>query len=226
MPTAPYTRTPFSVVTAEVRGTWGWILALGILLICLGTVCVAGDATATFVTVVAFGWLLLLSGVVAFGVCVSHLDLERVPGLSAQRFAAWTHRIPADSISFHRSGRLDPDSGVLLHCGRAVSGNWRRNAAVSALGLGRFLGNFVASAGSHVAYADAGFQHLVHRIRHWCRYGSGRRVAYRLRHGNTRIARGSGLQSRVNSRNFHRTLAARRARTRRLLYGKNAGCGL
>ena len=49
----------------EIRRSWGWILALGILLMLLGVVCIVGDVTATFATVLAFGWLLLLSGVVA-----------------------------------------------------------------------------------------------------------------------------------------------------------------
>jgi uncharacterized membrane protein HdeD (DUF308 family) len=49
----------------EMRSSWGWFLALGILLILLGVVCIIGDVTATFVTVIAFGWLLMISGVVS-----------------------------------------------------------------------------------------------------------------------------------------------------------------
>jgi len=49
----------------EVRRSWGWFLALGILFILAGAACVVGDVTATFVTVLFFGWLLLFSGVVA-----------------------------------------------------------------------------------------------------------------------------------------------------------------
>ena len=49
---------------AVVRSSWGWFLGLGVLLIFLGTACVVGDVTATFTTVLVFGWILLFSGVV------------------------------------------------------------------------------------------------------------------------------------------------------------------
>ena len=49
----------------EIRNSWGWFLALGILLMLLGAICIIGDVTATFATVLVFGWLLLISGIVA-----------------------------------------------------------------------------------------------------------------------------------------------------------------
>jgi uncharacterized membrane protein HdeD (DUF308 family) len=49
----------------EVRSSWGWFLALGILLTVLGVGCIIYDVTATFTTVLVFGWLLLISGVFA-----------------------------------------------------------------------------------------------------------------------------------------------------------------
>ena len=49
----------------EVRSSWGWFLTLGILFILLGAVCVIGDVSATFATVLFFGWMLLFSGVFA-----------------------------------------------------------------------------------------------------------------------------------------------------------------
>lgn len=49
----------------EVRSSWGWFLAVGILFILFGTSCIFSDITATFATVLVFGWILLLSGVVA-----------------------------------------------------------------------------------------------------------------------------------------------------------------
>ena len=48
----------------ELRSSWGWFLAFGILLIVLGTLCILGNVTATFATVLAFGSLLLISGIV------------------------------------------------------------------------------------------------------------------------------------------------------------------
>jgi len=49
----------------EIRRSWGWFLALGILLTILGIACVAFDVTATFATVLVFGWLLFISGIFA-----------------------------------------------------------------------------------------------------------------------------------------------------------------
>jgi uncharacterized membrane protein HdeD (DUF308 family) len=48
----------------EIRGSWGWILLAGILLIMLGTVCIIGDVTATLATVFVLGLFLLFSGIV------------------------------------------------------------------------------------------------------------------------------------------------------------------
>ena len=47
----------------EIRSSWGWFLALGILFIVLGAVCVIGDVNATFATVLFFGWMLVISGI-------------------------------------------------------------------------------------------------------------------------------------------------------------------
>ncbi len=49
----------------EIRGSWGWFLFLGILFIALGVACIVFNVTATFTTVLVFGWLLLIGGVVA-----------------------------------------------------------------------------------------------------------------------------------------------------------------
>lgn len=49
----------------RIRNSWGWFMTLGILLILLGAVCIIADVTATFATVLVFGWFLLISGIVA-----------------------------------------------------------------------------------------------------------------------------------------------------------------
>lgn len=56
---------PLVAGVEEVRGSWGWFLALGILLTLLGVVCIVFDVTATFATVLVFGWMLLIGGVFA-----------------------------------------------------------------------------------------------------------------------------------------------------------------
>ncbi|HEV7965983.1 MAG TPA: HdeD family acid-resistance protein [Candidatus Acidoferrales bacterium] len=58
-------QNPLIAGMEEIRNSWGWFLALGILLMILGAVCIVGDVTATFGTVLVFGWLLLISGIVA-----------------------------------------------------------------------------------------------------------------------------------------------------------------
>jgi len=57
--------TPFAAGIWEVRSSWGRFLALGILFIILGAVCLIGDVSATFATVLVFGWMLLFSGIFA-----------------------------------------------------------------------------------------------------------------------------------------------------------------
>ena len=46
-----------------IRGNWGWFLALGIILIVVGTVAVAMPFRASLATAVAFGVLLLMGGI-------------------------------------------------------------------------------------------------------------------------------------------------------------------
>ena len=48
----------------QVRKSWGWFLAFGILLIILGGMCVAKAQTATTFSILALGWVLTISGVV------------------------------------------------------------------------------------------------------------------------------------------------------------------
>jgi uncharacterized membrane protein HdeD (DUF308 family) len=56
---------PFLAGLEEIRSSWGWFLTLGILLMICGAVCIVGATTATFVTVVFFGWLLIFGAVLA-----------------------------------------------------------------------------------------------------------------------------------------------------------------
>lgn len=60
-----FAENPFIAGLEEIRSSWGWSLALGILLMIIGAACIVSDVTATFTTVLVFGWLLLISGVFA-----------------------------------------------------------------------------------------------------------------------------------------------------------------
>ena len=46
----------------RIHGPWGWFLALGIGLILLGASAIVFEVTATYATIVVFGWLLLVGG--------------------------------------------------------------------------------------------------------------------------------------------------------------------
>jgi uncharacterized membrane protein HdeD (DUF308 family) len=56
---------PLTTGIDEIAQSWGWFLAMGVLFIVVGTICVVYDVTATSTTVLVFGWLLLFSGLVA-----------------------------------------------------------------------------------------------------------------------------------------------------------------
>ncbi|MGO9241480.1 MAG: HdeD family acid-resistance protein [Bryobacteraceae bacterium] len=58
------TNNPLIAGMEEIRKSWGWFLFLGIALTVLGLACIIFDVTATFTTVLVFGWLLMISGVV------------------------------------------------------------------------------------------------------------------------------------------------------------------
>ena len=47
----------------QVRRSWGWFLVFGILLVMLGVVCVGKAQTATTFSILALGWVLVISGV-------------------------------------------------------------------------------------------------------------------------------------------------------------------
>ena len=53
----------FAAGIAEIRKSWGWFLALGILLMVLGAVCIVKAQTATAFSILVLGWVLMISGV-------------------------------------------------------------------------------------------------------------------------------------------------------------------
>lgn len=58
------TTTPFLLELETLRHRWGWLLALGILMIALGTIAFFLMPAATLGTVIVLGWLLVVSGVI------------------------------------------------------------------------------------------------------------------------------------------------------------------
>lgn len=53
----------FAAGLEQVRRSWGWFFVFGILLMMLGVVCVGKAQTATKFSILALGWILLISGV-------------------------------------------------------------------------------------------------------------------------------------------------------------------
>jgi len=58
-----YLSDVFAAGLEQVRKSWGWFLTFGILLIALGILCVGKAQTATLFSILALGWVLVLSGV-------------------------------------------------------------------------------------------------------------------------------------------------------------------
>lgn len=54
----------FAAGLDQVRRSWGWFLVFGILLTVLGVACVGMAQTATTFSILALGWVLMISGVV------------------------------------------------------------------------------------------------------------------------------------------------------------------
>ena len=60
---------PFEViigVTPEMIHNWGWFLAFGIVLLLLGIAAVARSVTATVVSMLFFGWVLVFASIIQF----------------------------------------------------------------------------------------------------------------------------------------------------------------
>jgi uncharacterized membrane protein HdeD (DUF308 family) len=53
----------FAAGIAEIRESWGWFLLIGILLMVLGVTCIAKAQPATTFSILALGWVLVISGV-------------------------------------------------------------------------------------------------------------------------------------------------------------------
>lgn len=53
-----------SELTAELRRNWGWLLVLGICVLILGILAILDSIFATVVSMLIFGWILLVAGIV------------------------------------------------------------------------------------------------------------------------------------------------------------------
>jgi uncharacterized membrane protein HdeD (DUF308 family) len=59
--------TPFSAFSGgwhEYRRNWGWLLTLGVISIILGLIALTDSVAVTVVSMLVFGWILLIAGIV------------------------------------------------------------------------------------------------------------------------------------------------------------------
>jgi uncharacterized membrane protein HdeD (DUF308 family) len=70
--------TPLILEFETIRHRWGWLLTLGILMICLGTIAFFLLPAATLGTVLVLGWLLVLSGIIE---CIQAFRERKAGGL-------------------------------------------------------------------------------------------------------------------------------------------------
>jgi uncharacterized membrane protein HdeD (DUF308 family) len=53
-----------ATIAGELRRNWGWLLALGVLLLVLGIIALADSVVATVTSALLFGWILLVAGII------------------------------------------------------------------------------------------------------------------------------------------------------------------
>src|SRR5208282_5930891 len=101
----------------ELQKNWGWLLALGIISIILGLLALGSSAFFTVVSMIFFGWILLIMGI-----------LEMI-------------------YSFWQRPHLDADAGHVLHGGRLVPDHHRSIHALSQLGMATLRRRHYPAAG-------------------------------------------------------------------------------
>lgn len=75
----------------EYRRNWGWLLALGVVSIILGLIALVDSVLATIVSMIWFGWVLLIAGIVEAVQAVASAMFRwfgpRSPNEQASRFS-------------------------------------------------------------------------------------------------------------------------------------------
>src|SRR5262245_6570173 len=74
--------TPSPSAAEAIRHRWGWFVALGIVLVALGLLALGASALTTLVSVLFFGWLLIVGGV-----------MQAVHAFSVRRWAGFLRHL-------------------------------------------------------------------------------------------------------------------------------------
>jgi uncharacterized membrane protein HdeD (DUF308 family) len=161
----------------RIRSSWGWFMGLGVLLIVCGLICIAGDVTATFATVFAFGWLMMLSGVVAL---VHAFRVHTWNGFFLYLMSALLRGFTGYVlVTYPVAGAV----GItLVLASFFVVGGLFRAIGAGILGLPQwgwsvFSGNCLSGSGNHSAHANAGLKPVVYWVCHWSGFDFGRSIA-------------------------------------------------
>lgn len=188
---------PLAAGIEEIRSSWGWFLTLGILFVLLGAVCVMGNVSATFATVLVCGWMLLFSGI--FGL-VQAFRTHSWQGFLLSLLSALLRGFTGYLlIRYPLAGAA---SLTLILASLFIVGGLFRAIGAGMLKFPRwgwsvFSGIVALGAGDHAAGANAGFERLVHRFRGWCgsdlRWGLADRVCHSAPSGDRSCTRRSRL---------------------------------
>jgi len=140
-----FASNPIIAGLSEIRRSWAWFLTLGILFMVFGVICIISGVTATFGTVLFFGWLLLFSGVVALAHAFWDANLERLL-LPAQCTSSRIHGLPAHRLFRCRGRRPDTGARLILRSGWPLPRHCCGNGAVASLGMSSVLGHRLCGA--------------------------------------------------------------------------------
>jgi hypothetical protein len=176
-----YSYNPLIAGIEEIRRSWGWFLALGILFIILGMACITFDVTATFASVLIFGWMLLIGGVFAL--------------VQAFTVGHWS-----GFFLYLLSALFRGFTGYLLVRYPLVGAETLTLVLASFFIVGGLFRHRYRRAGDDTACTDAHFRHLVHWFRDW----PGPRLRWhrddRIRDRDTsRVTQNAGFSCRVNT---------------------------
>lgn len=121
----------------NLQHKWAWLLALGIIMLALGTVAFFIAPAATIGTVLVLGWLLVVSGVVE---AVQAFRMRKWNGIFLHAVAGILGILDWLTRGYAPRGRgagMDLAVCLVLYRHRYFSSGRRRPAEISQLGVGR-----------------------------------------------------------------------------------------
>ena len=157
-----YISSIFAAGLDQVRRSWGWFFAFGILLMMLGVVCIGKAQTATK----------FLNSGVGLGACdqrssvarqfVFRVQLAWILSVPAERNHPRSDGIPPDSSSGRRRSRNNHVARCALHSRRTVSRSRGECYPIPQVGMDGLFGTRLYRTRRLPSYHLAGGQHIFH----------------------------------------------------------------